>query len=116
MTSYSTKSVQYQSAFGSSGPPPMYINDATHVSSSFIPSNTSDTFHMSTSTNIAYLITTDERRAFISEIKALKPAVYKTTITTIGCPNRSIVPINIGISTWQLETAQRKYGLVSSKM
>ncbi|CEP19912.1 hypothetical protein [Parasitella parasitica] len=173
MVSYSTKAFQDQSAFGSSGAPPMHINDATHVSSWSIPSNTNDTFDMSTftsnvlrnddthasnttgtvlnegcqasstasfssivalkgkyfetvsnfntltdkkSTDIAYLTTTDERRAFMSEIKTLKLAVLKTTITTIGFPNWSIVSINIEIFLRQLETAQRKYDLVFSKM
>ncbi|CEP10673.1 hypothetical protein [Parasitella parasitica] len=131
MASYSTKAVQNQSAFGSSGPPPMHINDATHVSSLSIPSNTNDAFDMSTSTSfeasstasfssivalkgkysktlsnfntltnkesmdIAYLITTDKHRNFMSEIKTLKFDVLKTRITTIGCPNCLIVPINI---------------------
>ncbi|CEP10257.1 hypothetical protein [Parasitella parasitica] len=67
--------------------------------------------------DIGYSITSsEERRALMKKIERLELAVFKTTVTSIDCPNGSIVPNYLGVLTRQLETAQRTYDLVFSKM
>ncbi|KAL9536748.1 hypothetical protein PS6_011822, partial [Mucor atramentarius] len=48
----------------------------------------------------------------MNEIERLRLMVFKTTIESIGCPQGSIVPENLGVLRNQLETAERTYELV----
>ncbi|CEP15824.1 hypothetical protein [Parasitella parasitica] len=59
-------------------------------------------------TDIGYFITSDGRRALMSEIERLKLDFFKTTTTTSGCsPNVSIVPNNLDALTRKREITQR---------
>ncbi|CEP08003.1 hypothetical protein [Parasitella parasitica] len=118
----SAKPIQAQYSSGFSGPTPIDISYETHVSSISIPNIADGTSDMSESTSnvpqnddihalntsdIGYFITSDGRRAPMSEIKRLKLAFFKTTTTTIVySPNVSIVPNNLDVFTRQREIAQ----------
>ncbi|KAI8642750.1 hypothetical protein BD408DRAFT_482466 [Parasitella parasitica] len=59
-------------------------------------------------------ITSDERLQLNAEIERLKLAVFKATITSIGCIQGSSQVTNLSILTRQLETAKKTYDLIFS--
>ncbi|KAL9538219.1 hypothetical protein PS6_011611, partial [Mucor atramentarius] len=80
-------------------------NDSSTVNSSF-------SLNVNVPEEFASSITTDERLILLEEIERLKAAVFRATVTSIKCPQGTIVPENLGVLTRQLETAQKTYQLV----
>lgn len=78
------------------------------VSNSYVNSLT----NFNANIEFASSITTDERLILLEEIERLKAAVFRATVTSIKCPQGTIVPDNLGVLTRQLETAQKTYQLV----
>ncbi|KAK4513907.1 isocitrate dehydrogenase (NAD(+)) idh1 [Mucor velutinosus] len=60
-------------------------------------------------------ISSDERLTLMNEIERLRLMVFKTIIQSIGCPQGSIIPSNLGVLRNQLEMAERTYELVFGK-
>ncbi|EPB88955.1 hypothetical protein HMPREF1544_04216 [Mucor circinelloides 1006PhL] len=70
-------------------------------------SNDNSTVNSSFSSNVnipeefASSITTDERLVLLEEMERLKAAVFRATVTSIKCPQGTIVPDNLGVLTRQ---------------
>ena len=69
-------------------------------------------YHIPVPQGFATPISSDDRLTLMNEIERLKLMVFKATILSIGCPEGSVVPTNLGVLRNQLETAERTYELV----
>ncbi|KAK4517143.1 glutamate--cysteine ligase [Mucor velutinosus] len=90
-------------------------NTAASVGDANVDNASATFYHIPVPQGFATPISSDERLTLMNEIERLRLMVFKTTIQSIGCPQGSIIPANLGVLRNQLEMAERTYELVFGK-
>ncbi|KAK4513872.1 uncharacterized protein ATC70_005878 [Mucor velutinosus] len=93
----------------------IYGNTAASVGDANVDNASTTFYHIPVPQEFATPISSDERLTLMNEIERLRLMVFKTTIQSIGCPQGSIIPANLGVLRNQLEMAERTYELVFGK-